>query len=119
MKLLVFMWSLQACTSCYKSTACTRWFKYDQDKCGLFTHKSVPVIFEPPCIYVTLNLLQILILANSHMLQLTMRNSFHVVETEAVAELGRGHPHQNLARRSVAMLPVLSLLKEHTKRHYS
>jgi hypothetical protein len=27
----------------------TRWFKYDRDKCGLFTHKSVPVIFEPPC----------------------------------------------------------------------
>jgi len=21
-------------------------------QCGLFTHKSVPVIFEPPCIYV-------------------------------------------------------------------
>jgi len=20
-------------------------------QCGLFTHKSVPVIFEPPCIY--------------------------------------------------------------------
>ena len=30
--------------------ACTRWFKYDRDICGLFTHKSVPVIFEPPCI---------------------------------------------------------------------
>jgi len=29
----------------------TRWFKYDRDLCGLFTHKSVPVIFEPPCIY--------------------------------------------------------------------
>ena len=29
---------------------CTRWFKYDRDKCGLCTHKSVPVIFEPPCI---------------------------------------------------------------------
>jgi hypothetical protein len=28
----------------------TRWFKYDRDLCGLFTHKSVPVIFEPPCI---------------------------------------------------------------------
>ena len=28
---------------------CTRWFKYDRDICGLFTHKSVPVIFEPPC----------------------------------------------------------------------
>ena len=29
----------------------TRWFKYDRDICGgLFTHKSVPVIFEPPCI---------------------------------------------------------------------
>jgi hypothetical protein len=28
---------------------CTRWFKYDRDLCGLFTHKSVPVIFEPPC----------------------------------------------------------------------
>jgi hypothetical protein len=27
----------------------TRWFKYDRDLCGLFTHKSVPVIFEPPC----------------------------------------------------------------------
>jgi len=22
-------------------------------QCGLFTHKSVPVIFEPPCIYCT------------------------------------------------------------------
>jgi len=21
-------------------------------QCGLFTHKSVPVIFEPPCMYV-------------------------------------------------------------------
>jgi len=30
----------------------TRWFKYDRDKCGLFTHKSVPVIFEPPCTYI-------------------------------------------------------------------
>jgi hypothetical protein len=28
----------------------TRWFKYDRDLCGLFTHKSVPVIFEPPCV---------------------------------------------------------------------
>ena len=27
----------------------TRWFKYDRDWFGLFTHKSVPVIFEPPC----------------------------------------------------------------------
>jgi len=23
-------------------------------QCGLFTHKSVPVIFEPPCIYIGL-----------------------------------------------------------------
>jgi len=22
-------------------------------QCGLFTHKSVPVIFEPPCIYMS------------------------------------------------------------------
>ena len=29
---------------------CTRWFKYDRDCLHLFTHKSVPVIFEPPCI---------------------------------------------------------------------
>ena len=28
----------------------TRWFKYDRDFLHLFTHKSVPVIFEPPCI---------------------------------------------------------------------
>jgi len=28
----------------------TRWFKYDRDCLHLFTHKSVPVIFEPPCI---------------------------------------------------------------------
>ena len=33
----------------------TRWFKYDRDKCALFTHKSVPVIFEPPCISVFSN----------------------------------------------------------------
>jgi len=25
-------------------------------QCGLFTHKSVPVIFEPPCIYILLTL---------------------------------------------------------------
>jgi hypothetical protein len=30
----------------------TRWFKYDRDLCGLFTHKSVPVIFEPLCTYI-------------------------------------------------------------------
>jgi len=30
----------------------TRWFKYDRDWCGLFTHKSVPVIYEPPCILI-------------------------------------------------------------------
>jgi len=24
-------------------------------QCGLFTHKSVPVIFEPPCSYAILN----------------------------------------------------------------
>jgi hypothetical protein len=29
----------------------TRWFKYDRDLCGLFTHKSVLVIFESPCIW--------------------------------------------------------------------
>ena len=29
----------------------TRWFKYDRGLCGLFTHKSVPVIFELPCTY--------------------------------------------------------------------
>jgi hypothetical protein len=36
---------------------CTRWFKYDRDLCGLFTHKSVPVIYEPHCILflITLN----------------------------------------------------------------
>ena len=27
----------------------TRWFKYDRDCGGLFKHKSVPVIIEPPC----------------------------------------------------------------------
>ena len=27
------------------------WFKYDRDCLHLFTHKSVPVIFEPPCSY--------------------------------------------------------------------
>ena len=31
----------------------TRWFKYDRDWCGLFTHRSVPVIFEPPCLMVS------------------------------------------------------------------
>jgi hypothetical protein len=35
-----------------KSTRC---FKYDRDKCGLFTHKSVPVIFEPLCISYQVN----------------------------------------------------------------
>jgi hypothetical protein len=37
---------------------CTRWFKYDQDLCGLFTHKSVPVIFEPPCITANIRFIQ-------------------------------------------------------------
>ena len=30
----------------FKNGPYTRWFKYDRDWCGLFTHKSVPVIFE-------------------------------------------------------------------------
>jgi hypothetical protein len=30
------------------TTDYTEWFKYDRDLCGLFTHKSVPVIFESP-----------------------------------------------------------------------
>ena len=29
----------------------TRWFTYDRDICGLFQHKSVPVIFELSCTY--------------------------------------------------------------------
>jgi len=28
-------------------------------QCGLFTHKSVPVIFEPPCIYRTRNVYRV------------------------------------------------------------
>ena len=31
----------------------TGWFKYDRDICGWFTKKSVPVIFEPPCIFLS------------------------------------------------------------------
>jgi hypothetical protein len=30
----------------------TRWFKYDRDCLHLFTYKLVPVILEPPCIYI-------------------------------------------------------------------
>jgi hypothetical protein len=30
----------------------TRWFKYDRDKLWLISTQSVPIIFEPPCIYV-------------------------------------------------------------------
>jgi len=38
-------------------------------QCGLFTHKSVPVIFEPPCIYmVHLFHVQLLWNDNSHFL---------------------------------------------------
>jgi hypothetical protein len=48
--------------SCFQSTrivldsillaACTRWFKYDRDKLWLVYTKIVPVIFEPPSMYV-------------------------------------------------------------------
>jgi hypothetical protein len=31
----------------------TRWFKYDRDKLWLVYTQRVPVIFEPPCIYLT------------------------------------------------------------------
>jgi hypothetical protein len=31
---------------------CTRWFKYDRDKLSLVYTQTVPVIFEPPCMYV-------------------------------------------------------------------
>ena len=34
-----------------KELSCTRWFKYDRDKLWLVYTQSVPVIFEPPCIY--------------------------------------------------------------------
>jgi hypothetical protein len=42
------------CYVLYKEKQNTRWFKYDRDLCGLFTHKSVPVIFEPPCTYLNI-----------------------------------------------------------------
>jgi len=31
-------------------------------QCGLFTHKSVPVIFEPPCITISQNTTKIIVL---------------------------------------------------------
>ena len=38
------MWNVRG-----RETSYTRWFKYDRDCLHLFTHKSVLVIFEPPC----------------------------------------------------------------------
>jgi hypothetical protein len=35
------------------SLVCTRWFKYDRDKLWLVYTQIVPVIFEPPCIWLT------------------------------------------------------------------
>ena len=36
---------------CCQMEWCTRWFKYDRDKLWLVYTQIVPVIFEPPCIY--------------------------------------------------------------------
>jgi hypothetical protein len=33
----------------FHTSVYNRWFKYDRDLYRLFTHKSVPIIFEPPC----------------------------------------------------------------------
>jgi len=39
-------------------------------QCGLFTHKAVPVIFEPPCnLYKGDNLIIIIIIIKAHLLQ--------------------------------------------------
>jgi hypothetical protein len=46
--ILMFVYCEQ-CTRWFEQ--CTRWFKYDRVCLHLFTHKSVPVIFEPPCIF--------------------------------------------------------------------
>ena len=40
-----------------KPTRYTRWFKYDRDCLYLFTHKSVPVIFELPCILISVTVI--------------------------------------------------------------
>ena len=37
-------------------------------QCGLFTHKSVPVIFEPPCIIIVIIIIIIIIIINLHVI---------------------------------------------------
>jgi hypothetical protein len=34
---------------------CTRWFKYDRDKLWLVYTQIIPVIFEPPCTFMTIS----------------------------------------------------------------
>jgi hypothetical protein len=41
----------------------TRWFKYDRDDLCVNKSQFVPVIFEPPCIYTGLFVLNLIILS--------------------------------------------------------
>ena len=42
---------LQLRLTCQAVSECTRWFKYDRDYLCVKKSQFVPVIFEPPCIY--------------------------------------------------------------------
>jgi len=54
-------------------------------QCGLFTHKSVPVIFEPPCIYMLLFLVVEMPLVD------TSRSSGHIITKIQLGENACAH----------------------------
>ena len=64
--------------------------------CGLFTHKSVPVIFEPPCIFVDTNRLGSTItlplitgLSDHDVQLLTINNTFAVTKKVSLKQKTR------------------------------
>jgi hypothetical protein len=48
----------------------TRWFKYDWDKLWLVYTQTVPVIFEPPCIFLSFNAMN-----SVHFCSITLRSN--------------------------------------------
>jgi len=87
-------------------------------QCGLFTHKSVPVIFEPPCMIIRVNhncyikLVPLIIFKIFLLLTLknnSVKNLWFLLKVEAPAESGSPY---FLYRVTVSILNCLTFLRQ-------
>jgi hypothetical protein len=84
-----FHLSLLVCSSqlsfCFILTEYTRWFKYDRDDLCVNKSQFVPVIFEPPCIFIVLQ--QPMLGTGTHSIQISRSHTVrHIYNRRGTSE---------------------------------